>query len=264
MSVIDQLRALASPSRVARADEVLTDEALDLVAELHLRFDSRRKALLGARNDRQKRFDAGELPDFRADTAAIREGDWRILAIPADLLDRRVEITGPTNAKMVINALNSGAKVFMADFEDATAPRWDELVQGQLKLKDRWAGRLAFTDPASGKAYAIGLNPAVLIVRPRGLHLEERHVIVDGEPVAGAWFDAALYLVHNAKASLAAGSGPYFYLPKLESMEEAALWSDVLSLCEDRLCLDRGTVKVTVLIETLPAAFEMDEILHEL
>ena len=264
MSVIDEVRALAAPCAVERSDEILTEDALNLVAELHSRFDSRRKALLDARNDRQIRYDAGAFPDFRADTAAIREGEWRILAISPDLLDRRVEITGPTNAKMIINALNSGAKVFMADFEDATSPRWDELVQGQLNLKDRWSGTLAFTDPTSGKAYAIAPNPAVLIVRPRGLHLDERHVMVAGEPVAGAWFDAALYLVHNARAALAAGSGPYFYLPKLESMEEAALWRDVLSCCEDQLGLDRGTVKVTVLIETIPAAFEMDEILYAL
>ena len=264
MSVIDQVRALAAPCAVERSDEILTEDALNLVAELHSRFDSRRKALLDARNDRQVRYDAGELPDFRADTAAIREGEWRILAIPPDLLDRRVEITGPTNAKMIINALNSGAKVFMADFEDATSPRWDELVQGQLNLKDRWSGTLAFTDPTSGKAYAVGPNPAVLIVRPRGLHLDERHVTVDGEPVAGAGFDAALYIVHNARAALAAGSGPYFYLPKLESMEEAALWRDIITHCEHHMNLERGTIKVTVLIETLPAAFEMDEILHAL
>ena len=216
---------------------------------------------LALRLERQK---SGELPDFREDTKAIRDGDWRIGSIPADLMDRRVEITGPTNAKMVINALHSGAKVFMADFEDATAPTWDELVQGQINLQDRWAGTLEHHDPATGKHYALRDNPAVLMVRPRGLHLGERHVTVEGEEVAGAFFDAALYLHHNAKAALDAGSGPYFYLPKLESMEEAALWSDVLSLCEDRLGLDRGTIKVTVLIETLPAAFQMDEILHAL
>lgn len=263
-SVLDRPRAATSPSPVARGGEVLTAEALALVAELHERFDGRRRQLLADRIDRQARMDAGERPDFRADTQAIRDGDWRVGAMPADLLDRRVEITGPTNAKMVINALNSGAKVFMADFEDATAPTWAELVQGQVNLKDRWAGTLAFTDPASGKHYALGETPAVLIVRPRGLHLPERHVTVAGEMVAGAFVDAALYLANCAKAAIDAGSGPYFYLPKLESMEEAALWSDVLAHCEERLGLERGTVKVTVLIETLPAAFEMDEILHAL
>ncbi|WP_324806072.1 malate synthase A [Sphingomonas sp. LY29] len=264
MSVIERTAADITSSGVARSGEVLTEEALALVAALHRAFDERRHDLLTARLERQKAYDGGARPDFRPDTAAIRDGDWRIGGIPADLTDRRVEITGPTNAKMVINALNSGAKVFMADFEDATSPRWDELLRGQLNLKDRWAGTLAFTDSGSGKAYAIGADPAVLIVRPRGLHLDEVHCRVDGAPVSGAFFDAALCLVHNARAALAAGSGPYFYLSKLESMEEAALWSDVLSTCEDALGLERGTIKVTVLIETLPAAFEMDEILHAL
>lgn len=259
--LLERPRAAAAPSPLARAGEVLTEEALGLLAELHHRFDQRRRDLLALRLDRQK---SGELPDFREDTRAIREGNWRVGSIPADLMDRRVEITGPTNAKMVINALHSGAKVFMADFEDATAPTWDELVQGQINLKDRWSGTLEHHDAATGKHYMLGDNPAVLMVRPRGLHLGERHVTVEGEEVAGAFFDAAVYLHHNAKAALDAGSGPYFYLPKLESMEEAALWSDVLFLCEDRLGLERGTIKVTVLIETLPAAFQMDEILHAL
>ena len=171
---------------------------------------------------------------------------------PSDLLDRRVEITGPTNAKMLINALNSGARVFMADFEDATSPVWDELVQGQVNLRDYWLGRLDYTDPDSGKHYAVGDDPAVLMVRPRGLHLPEDHVTVDGEPVAGALFDFALYLWHNARAALASGSGPYFYLPKLESRHEAALWSDVFAFAEGKLRLERGTIKATVLIETHP------------
>ena len=259
--VLEWPRATAAPSRIARSGEVLTNEALGLVAELHQRFDARRRDLLALRLERQKN---AELPNFREDTEAIRDGEWRVGSIPADLTDRRVEITGPTNAKMVINALHSGAKVFMADFEDATAPTWDELVQGQINLKDRWSGTLEHHDPATGKHYQLRDNPAVLMVRPRGLHLGERHVTVEGEEVSGAIFDAALYLHHNARAALDAGSGPYFYLPKLESMEEAALWSDVLSLCEDRLGLERGTIKVTVLIETLPAAFQMDEILHAL
>jgi malate synthase len=262
--VIDRPRIAAEPSTVRGAEEVLTNDALELLFELHERFDERRRILLDRRLDRQAKFDAGDLPDFREDTRGIREGEWAIGRIPADLQDRRVEITGPTNAKMVINAVNSGARVFMADFEDATAPAWGELVQGQVNLRNRWLGRLDFADPASGKQYKIGDDPAVLIVRPRGLHLEERHVTVDGQPVAGAFFDFALYAWHNARPALAAGSGPYFYLPKLESMEEAALWSDVFALTEAKLRLERGTIKATVLIETVPAAFEMDEILFAL
>ncbi len=263
-SVLDRPCAVAAPSSLPGANEVLTDEALSFVAELHERFDDRRRELLAAREERQKQFDAGELPDFPEETRTIRESDWTVGAIPADLQDRRVEITGPTNAKMIINALNSGAKVFMADFEDATSPVWDELVRGQINLRNRWRGELDFTDAETGKPYAIGPDPAVLMVRPRGWHLDERHVTVDRKPVSGALFDFALYLFHNARASLDAGSGPYFYLPKLESRHEAALWSDVLEFSEEWLGLDRGTIKVTVLIETLPAAFEMDEILHAL
>jgi malate synthase len=263
-TVLDRPRAVAAPSALPGADEILTEEALGFVAELHQRFDTRRRELLAARIERQKEFDAGELPDFPEETREIRESDWKVGAIPAELRDRRVEITGPTNAKMLINALNSGAKVFMADFEDATAPVWDELVQGQINLRDRWLGRLNFTDPDSGKHYALGPNPAVLLVRPRGWHLDERHVTVSGKPIAGSLFDFGLYIFHNARAALDAGSGPYFYLPKLESRHEAALWSDVFAYSEERLGLDRGTIKATVLIETLPAAFEMDEILHAL
>jgi len=262
--VIDRPVAAAASSALPGAEEILTAEALVFLAELHGRFDERRHELLAARVERQKRFDAGELPDFPEETRAIREAEWTVGQIPADLQDRRVEITGPTNAKMVINALNSGAKVFMADFEDATSPTWDELIQGQINLRDCWLGRLSFTDPDSGKHYAIGDNPAVLLVRPRGWHLDERHVTVAGQPVSGSLFDFGLYLFHNAQAALEAGSGPYFYLPKLESRHEAALWSDVFAYSEERLGLTRGTIKATVLIETLPAAFEMDEILHAL
>ncbi|MCY7339622.1 MAG: malate synthase, partial [Sphingomonas bacterium] len=262
--MLDRPRTAAAPTSVAGAEAVLTEDALAFIADLHARFDARRRALLAARIDRQVRFDAGELPDFLPETADIRATDWRVAPIPADLLDRRVEITGPTNAKMVINALNSGARVFMADFEDATAPLWDELIQGQVNLRARWHGGLAFTDPASGKAYALGPDPAVLIVRPRGWHLDERHLTVAGQPVAGALVDFGLYLFQNAHAALAAGSGPYFYLPKLESRHEAALWSDIFAASEQSLGLARGTIKATVLIETIPAAFEMDEILHAL
>lgn len=263
-TVIDRPRVAAEPSRVLGAAEVLSADALELVMELHERFDARRRELLDRRLERQERFDKGELPDFREDTREIREAEWTVGSIPADLQDRRVEITGPTNAKMVINALNSGARVFMADFEDATSPVWDELIQGQVNLRNYWRGRLDFTDPDSGKHYAVGDNPAVLLVRPRGLHLPEDHVTVDHEAVAGAFFDFALYVWHNARAALTQGSGPYFYIPKLESMEEAQLWSDVFALTEAKLRLERGTIKATILIETIPAAFEMDEILYAL
>jgi malate synthase len=262
--MLDLARTSCAPSDIERAGDVLTADALDFVAELHERFDARRRALLDWRVQRQEGFDAGELPDFREDTREIREGEWTVAPAPADLQDRRVEITGPTNAKMVINALNSGANVFMTDFEDATAPVWDELVQGQLNLLDRWLGRLDYTDPDSGKHYAIGDNPAVLLVRPRGWHLPERHVTVAGEAVAGALFDFGIYFWNCAILALASGSGPYFYLPKLESMEEAELWSDVFAYAERRRGLPRGAIKATVLIETLPAAFEMDEILYAL
>lgn len=263
-TVLDRPVAATALSLLPGADDILTDGGLAFIAELHERFDARRRQLLDSRLERQKRFDAGELPDFPEETRDIRDSDWTVGAIPADLQDRRVEITGPTNAKMVINALNSGAKVFMADFEDATSPTWDELVQGQINLKMRWLGQLEYTDPGTQKHYALGDDPAVLIVRPRGWHLNERHVTVRGEPVAGGLFDFGLYLWHCARLAIDAGSGPYFYLPKLESRHEAALWSDVFEFSEEWLGLDRGTIKATVLIETLPAAFEMDEILYEL
>jgi malate synthase len=262
--VLDRPRIIAEPSKVRGAEEVLTPSALEFLAELHERFNERRLDLLEAREERQDRFDAGELPDFQEDTRDIREAEWTIGSIPSDLLDRRVEITGPTNAKMLINALNSGAQAFMADFEDATSPTWEELVQGQVNLKQYWLGRLDFTDLDSGKHYAVGDHPAVLMVRPRGWHLPEDHVTVGGDVVAGALFDFALYLWHNARPALSKGSGPYFYLPKLESRHEAALWSDVFAFAEAKLRLERGTIKATVLIETLPAAFEMDEILYAL
>jgi len=262
--VLDVSRIIAEPSNVRGAAEVLTPSALEFLSELHERFDERRLRLLDRREERQYRFDAGELPDFREDTRDIREAEWEVGSIPQDLLDRRVEITGPTNAKMLINALNIGAQAFMADFEDATSPVWDELIQGQVNLRDYWLGRLDYTDPDSGKHYAVGDKPAVLMVRPRGWHLPEDHVSVGGEVVAGALFDFALYLWHNARPALTKGSGPYFYLPKLESREEAELWSDVFAFAESKLRLERGTIKATVLIETLPAAFEMDEILYAL
>jgi malate synthase len=263
-TVLDIPAIVAKPSTVDGAGEVLTPSALEFLAELHERFDGRRLDLLDARKERQDRFDSGELPDFPDETRGIREAEWTVGSIPQDLLDRRVEITGPTNAKMLINALNSGAQAFMADFEDATSPTWEELVQGQVNLRNYWLGRLDYTDPDSGKHYAVGDNPAVLMVRPRGWHLPEDHVTVNGEVVAGALFDFAIYVWNNARPALGKGSGPYFYLPKLESRHEAALWSDVFRFAEDKLRLERGTIKATVLIETLPAAFEMDEILYAL
>jgi malate synthase len=247
-----------------RAVEVLTPEALAFVADLHRRFDVRRRELLAARVARQARFDAGELPDFLPETAELRAADWTVAPIPADLRARRVEITGPVDRKMIINALNCGAKVFMADFEDATSPTWTNVLEGQVNLKDRWAGDLTHVDPKSGKRYALGANPAVLKIRPRGWHLPEQHMEVDGQPVSGALFDFGLYLFHNARATLAQGSGPYFYLPKLESHLEARLWNEVFVHAQAALGLPVGTIKATVLIETIPAAFEMDEIIHEL
>ncbi len=249
--------------RGSRDAEVLTPEALAFVADLAHRFQPRLKELLAAREARQARFDKGELPSFRSDTQEVRDSDWRVGAIPADLQDRRVEITGPTERKMIINALNSGAKVFMADFEDSLAPTWRNVVDGQLNLMDAVRGTIDFTSP-EGKRYSVGDKPAVLVVRPRGWHLVEKHALLDGEPVPAALFDFGLYLFHNAAALKARASGPYYYLPKMESGEEAALWEDVITRAESELGLAFGTVKVTVLIETLPAAFEMDEILHAL
>jgi malate synthase len=247
-----------------RFDEILTTDALLFIADLHKRFDATRKRLLSLRAERQRKFNAGETPDFLPETKHIREGAWTVGKIPADLLDRRVEITGPTDRKMVVNALNCGAKVFMTDFEDANSPTWANCVEGQINLKDRWDDKLDFTDVNTGKDYKLKSNPAVLMVRPRGWHLLEEHVTVDGEAISGGLFDFGLYAFHNAKKALAAGSGPYFYLPKLESHQEARLWNDVMVHVQERLGLKVGTIKATVLIETLPAAFEMDEILYEL
>ena len=262
--------AIEVTARAAGQDTVLTPAALDLLAALHRLIEPQRQARLAARVQRQAFFDAGGLPDFRDDTRAIREGDWQVAPLPAALQDRRIEITGPVDPKMVINALNSGAKVFMADFEDSTSPTWANLIAGQQSLIGAVAGTLQFTAPASnglpGKHYA--LKPfeeqAVLIVRPRGWHLDEKHVRIDGMPIAGGLFDLALFAFHNAQALAAKDRGPYFYLPKLQSMEEAALWETALSHIETTLGLPQGQMKVTVLIETLPAVFEMHEILHAL
>lgn len=257
-------------ARYPEQDTLLTPAALTFLAGLHRRFDGRRQERLTARRERQAFFDAGGLPDFRDDTAELRKADWRVAPLPAALRDRRVEITGPTDPKMVINALNSGASCYMADFEDSTSPAWPNLVAGQLALRDAIAGTLEFTAPTingvSGKHYS--LKPfeqqAVLIVRPRGWHLDEKHVRVDGETLSASLFDLGLFAFHNAHALAAKDRGPYFYLPKLQSMEEAQLWNDVLDHIEAELQLPNGQLKVTVLIETLPAVFEMDEILYVL
>jgi malate synthase len=247
----------------AEFDRILTPPALGFVAYLHRAFEKRRRELMAARDERQKRLDAGETFGFLAETRAIREGDWTIAPVPADLQDRRVEITGPTDRKMVINALNSGASTFMADFEDSLTPTWDNVVRGQLNLRQAIERTIGFKSP-EGKVYELAGKTATLIVRPRGWHLVERNMKVDGEPVAGAFFDFGLFVFHNAEKLVANGSGPYFYLPKMESHLEARLWNDAFNEAETRLRLPRGTIKATVLIETLPAAFEMDEILYEL
>ncbi|MBO9661646.1 malate synthase A [Dokdonella sp.] len=267
MAIPQQVMRSASPEVTpplsAAQSEVLGTDALAFLADLHRRFEVTRRELLAARKTRQARFDAGELPDFLPETQAIRDSDWIVAPIPAALQDRRVEITGPVDRKMIINALNSGAKVFMADFEDSTAPSFDNLLDGQRNLRDAVAGRIEFTSP-EGKHYAVKPDPAVLMVRPRGWHLPERHVRVDGEAMSGSLFDFGLFAFHNAKALHAVDRGPYFYLPKMESHREAALWNAVMEHAEDALGLPRGAIKATVLIETLPAVFEMDEILHAL
>ena len=244
--------------------EILTDEACAFVAMLERRFGDERRRLLEARAAFQARIDAGENPTFRPETKAIREGDWTIAGTPADLADRRVEITGPVDRKMIINALNCGASCFMADFEDAAAPTWEAMIAGQFNLRDAARRTIAMTDPNSGKSYALGDEIATLIVRPRGWHLEEAHLLVDGRPASASLFDFGLFFFHNAAELRANGSGPYFYLPKLEHYEEAALWNAVFVAAQEELGLPVGTIKVTVLIETITAAFEMDEILHAL
>jgi malate synthase len=243
-------------------EHILTEEALAFVADLQRTFGPLRSRLLAARDERQRRLDAGERPDFLAETAGVRAGEWRVAPVPADLQDRRVEITGPTDRKMMINALNSGARMFMADFEDANTPTWSNLVQGQANLVEAYRRTLAL-DTAE-KTYRLNDQIAALLVRPRGWHLLEKHLLVDGEPVSGSLFDFGLYLFHGGRAALEAGTGPYFYLPKLESHLEARLWNDVFVFAQDRLGIPHGTIKATVLIENVLAAFEMDEILYEL
>jgi len=266
----ETLAGIEVVGRVDGQEALLNPAALAFLAGLHRRFEGERQVRLAARVERQARFDAGALPDFREDTRAIREDDWRVAPIPAALLDRRVEITGPVDPKMVINALNSGANCYMADFEDSTAPTWANLIEGQRALREAVAGTLEFDAPAvegkPGKAYRLKREAerAVLIVRPRGWHLDEKHVRIDGQRMSGGLFDLGLFAFHNAATLVSKDRGPYFYLPKLQCMEEAALWNAVLDEIEVQLNLPQGAMKATVLIETLPAAFEMDEILHAL
>ena len=254
--------ALKGPND-GRSTEVLTPEALAFIARMQREFGDRRLELLRMRDERQARLDAGEMPEFPASTRSERESDWKVAKAPKDLEDRRVEITGPTDRKMLINALNSGARVFMADFEDANSPTWANLVEGQVNLIDAIERRIDFTSP-EGKQYRLNDKVATLVVRPRGWHLEERHMEVGGKPVSGSLFDFGLYFFHNAERLQKKGSGPYFYLPKLESHLEARLWNEVFNFAQDDLRIPRGTIRATVLIETILAAFEMDEILYEL
>jgi malate synthase len=245
-------------------EKVLTPEAVAFAVELERKFGAERRRLLARRAEIQHRLDAGWKPDFLPETKAIRDSDWRVAPIPRDIQDRRTEITGPTDRKMVINALNCGASVFMADFEDANTPTWENMIEGQANLNDAVRRTITFDDPETGRHYSLNDKTAVLLVRPRGWHLPEKHVVVDGEPMSGALFDFALFFFHNAKELLARGTGPYFYLPKIESHLEARLWNDVFVHAQAKLGLPKGTVRATVLIETIMAAFEMDEILYEL
>jgi malate synthase len=243
---------------------ILTDEALAFVVGLQRKFGPERKRLLAQREAVQAKLDAGWRPEFPKATQQIRDSEWTVAPLPKDLLDRRVEITGPVDRKMIINALNSGASVFMADFEDSSTPTFANLIDGQINLRDAIAGTIIFDDPTTHRHYQLNPKTAVLMVRPRGWHLPEKHVLVDGEPMSGSLFDFGLYFFHNAKALIAKGTGPYFYLPKMESAEEAALWNEVFIHSQAALGIPNGTIKATVLIETILASFEMDEILHAL
>lgn len=249
---------------VPGGDHVLTAEALAFVATLQARFGLRLHSLMVARARRQERFDRGELPDYLPETTEIRRGIWEAAPIPEVLQDRRVEITGPVDRKMMINALNSGARVFMADFEDATSPGFATIVAGHANMLDYRDGTLEYTDAATGRDYRVGPDPALLIMRPRGLHMSESNVLIGGQPVSAALFDFGLNIFHNGRALAASGRGPFYYLPKLESHREARFWNEVFLFAQDRMGLPEGTIKATVLIETLPAAFEMDEIVWEL
>jgi malate synthase len=244
--------------------QILTKEALDFLATLQRRFDARRRELLEARASRQEQIDAGQLPDFNPHTEDVRNGDWKVASLPTDLLDRRVEITGPVDRKMIINALNSGAKVFMADLEDSNSPTWTNCMEGQINLYDAVRRQIEFKHPITGKEYKLNDDPAVLMVRPRGWHLEENNLMIDGMPMSASLFDFGLYFFHNARQLLENGSGPYFYLPKLESHLEARLWNDVFVYAQDYLGIEQRSIKATVLVETIMASFELHEILYEL
>jgi malate synthase len=245
-------------------EEILTSAALDFLVSLQRKFNGRRKELLAKRKERQKQLDRGIMPSFLAETAHIRESDWTVAPLPHDLLDRRTEITGPVDRKMIINALNCGAQVFMADFEDANSPTWANNIEGQINLRDAVRRQITYTNPENGKFYTLNEKTATLLVRPRGWHLLEKHILVDDEPMSGSLMDFGLYFFHNAHELLKRGTGPYFYLPKLESYLEARLWNDVFLFAQETLGIPKGTIKATVLIETILAAFEMDEILFEL
>ncbi len=262
MGTIAQQQAIVTKTS-ERQERILTPDAMRFVTELSKFAETRRRELLEKRRQRQHAIDAGRLPDFLPETAEIRRAEWKVAPIPADIQDRRVEITGPVDRKMVINALNSGANVFMADFEDSNSPTWDNNIEGQINLCDAVRGDISYVSP-EGKQYELGPRPAVLFVRPRGWHLIEKHFLVDGAPVSGSLFDFGLFFFHNAKALIAKGTGPYFYLPKMESHLEARLWNDVFNFAQDELDIPRGSIRATVLIETILAAFEMDEILYEL
>ena len=242
---------------------ILTPAAIRFLVKLHTMFEERRRRLMEARRARQRDLDDGWQPDFPAETAGIRKSAWRVAETPADLMDRRVEITGPTDRKMIINALNSGASIFMADFEDSNSPTWQNVIEGQRNLQDAVSGTITYTSP-EGKHYELSETPAVLVVRPRGWHMLEKHFLVDGDPISASLFDFGLFFLHNARTLIRNGSGPYFYLPKLENRHEARLWNDVFVAAQSLLGMPRGVIRATVLIETILAAFEMDEILWEL
>jgi len=265
MNVMTFLQNDAAENRTPSQMEtgILTPEARAFLLKLGAAFEPRRRELLARRRTVQQDIDNGKLPDFLPETAGIRQSDWKVAPIPKDLRDRRVEITGPVDRKMIINALNSGANVFMADFEDSNSPTWNNNIEGQHNLWDAVRGTIRYESP-EGKRYQVGPNPATLFVRPRGWHLDEKHFLVDGKPISASLFDFGLFFFHNAKALLGKGTGPYFYLPKMESHLEARLWNDVFCFAQDELGVPRGSIRATVLIETILAAFEMDEILYEL
>lgn len=265
MSIPNEIGGLKVQGRIdPEYAEILSNDAMTLLRELVERFAPRRNELLAARKERQAQFDEGQLPDFLPETEAIRNGDWKIKGIPQDLMDRRVEITGPTDRKMVINALNADVKVYMSDFEDSLSPTWENVVEGQINLRDANLGTIEYTNPGNGKQYTLNRQDVVLIARARGLHLPEKHITYQGAPIPGCLMDFALYFFHNFKTRMEKGTGVYYYIPKLESHLEARWWNEVFEFTEKRFGLEIGTIKATFLIETLPAVFEMDEILYEL